>query len=347
VRGRVILWSAAAAAMLAGLIAAGAYLLPKYLLARAGRIAAQQELVRGVVDHCRDQFLRHPDYNLAAEYLFLVSFEGAPLKEQLRNLDELREFSRQLESRLLASDAGLRPGDPLWSEAARFKTYSAGGFKRVSDATGYREAMALSEAPPITGNREADERIVSLAMQRGYRLRPVAVEERLVTEGVHRLQAPALAAWRELQAAAREEGIRLELVSAYRSVDRQRDIFLSELGALGLRDKGGRYSPEEIASGAADRQIEEVLRYSSIPGFSKHHSGYAMDISDPAGGRVFTDFAQTQGFTWISAHNYLNAKRFGFIPSYPAGGGAQGPEPEPWEYVWVGRERLLNTPMTE
>src|SRR5690606_25521512 len=36
--------------------------------------------------------------------------------------------------------------------------------------------------------------------------------------------------------------------------------------------------------------------------------------------------------------NYANAKRFGFIPSYPPDGGKQGPEPEPWEFVWVGVE---------
>jgi len=37
-------------------------------------------------------------------------------------------------------------------------------------------------------------------------------------------------------------------------------------------------------------------------------------------------------------------KRFGFIPSYPENSGKQGPEPEPWEYVWVGEDVLLAVP---
>ena len=36
------------------------------------------------------------------------------------------------------------------------------------------------------------------------------------------------------------------------------------------------------------------------------------------------------------ADNFYNAKRFGFIPSYPDDLNAQGPNPEPWEFVWVG-----------
>ena len=110
---------------------------------------------------------------------------------------------------------------------------------------------------------------------------------------------------------------------------------------MSLRGTGREYEEREIAAGQADHLIEEVLRYSSIPGFSKHHSGYTVDISDPSRGDPFTEFRQTEGFAWISAHNYLKAKRFGFVPSYPEGAERQGPEPEPWEYVWVGEDRLL------
>jgi D-alanyl-D-alanine carboxypeptidase len=182
---------------------------------------------------------------------------------------------------------------------------------------------------------------VELALQRGYRLREQADENALVTENRHSLQETAMSAWREMQAAAKAEGVELQLVSAYRSVERQRRIFLRELGLLSRQSTGREYNTRELAGGQADSSIEEVLRYSSIPGFSKHHSGYTIDISDPSQGHVFTDFEHTLGFQWISAHNYLNAKRFGFIPSYPAGAEGQGPDPEPWEYVWVGRKPLL------
>ena len=153
-----------------------------------------------------------------------------------------------------------------------------------------------------------------------------------------------MSAWREMQAAAKAEGVELQLVSAYRSVERQRRIFLRELSQASRQSTGREFDTRDIAAGQADRLIEEVLRFSSIPGFSKHHSGYTIDIADPSQGQAFTGFKHTQGFEWISAHNYLNAKRFGFIPSYPDGADGQGPDPEPWEYVWVGREPLLIQP---
>ena len=164
----------------------------------------------------------------------------------------------------------------------------------------------------------------------------------MIPDGRYALQDQAMSAWRDLQSAAREEGVRLELVSTYRSADRQRQIFLNELRNVSVHSTGREYTTGEIASGEADESIDRVLSYSSIPGFSKHHSGYTIDIADRSEGHVFTEFEQTRGFAWISAYNYLNAKRFGFIPSYPAGAAKQGPEPESWEYVWVGRQRLLS-----
>ena len=70
-----------------------------------------------------------------------------------------------------------------------------------------------------------------------------------------------------------------------------------------------------------------------------------MDVTDLGSGKDFTDFGSTRAYEWLSSDNYLNAKRFGFIPSYPQGAGKQGPDPEPWEYVWVGEDRLLADPI--
>ena len=38
----------------------------------------------------------------------------------------------------------------------------------------------------------------------------------------------------------------------------------------------------------------------------------------------------------MSADNYAAAKVFGFVPSYPVGATAIGPDPEPWEFTYVG-----------
>jgi D-alanyl-D-alanine carboxypeptidase len=330
--------------VLLGLIAVSAYSLRQFARMRESRRLEKEQLmveIRAMVEHCRDQIRRHPDYDLEAEQAFLDSYARVHPQDQLQELDALKTFSQELAEKLLLQSAGIKPGDDLWSEAVLYKTYSPGGFKDLYERLDYARAEPIVQAPWITGNREADERIVELALQRGYRLRQQADEDVLVSEGRHDLQAPAMEAWLELQAAARTDGVELRLVSAYRSVERQRQIFLRELRRLSVQFTGGEITAEAIAAGQADRWIDEVLRTSSVPGFSKHHSGYTIDITDPTRGHAFTDFQQTEGFAWISAHNYLNAKRFGFIPSYPAGAARQGPDPEPWEYVWVGRDTLL------
>jgi LAS superfamily LD-carboxypeptidase LdcB len=105
------------------------------------------------------------------------------------------------------------------------------------------------------------------------------------------------------------------------------------------------YGGAEPAYGGAEAAIEAVLRESAPPGFSRHHTGYTMDLYDPSTGRDFTAFAASPAFRWLSASNYLNAKRFGFIPSYPEGATGQGPDPEPWEYTWVGEGPLRAVPV--
>ncbi|UCF99564.1 MAG: M15 family metallopeptidase [Spirochaetaceae bacterium] len=336
--------------VLLGLIAVSAYSLTQYLRLRENRRLVEQQLadeIQNILGHCRNQILRHPDYDLDSERLFVTSFAQAAPKDQVRDLDKLKAFSGELTEKLLLQAAGIKPGDDRWSEVVRYKTYSPNGFKDLHEQMDYPRVEQIQEVPAITGDPVADQRIVALAVRRGYRLRQQADEYALVSDGDHMLQEAAMGAWRELQSAARNEGIQLELVSGYRSVEHQRQIFLRELGRLALQTTGREYTAETIATGEADRWVEEVLQYSSIPGYSKHHSGYTIDISDPSQGHSFTDFEQTSGFVWISGRNYLNAKRFGFVPSYPIGADKQGPEPEPWEYVWVGLDRLRLEPERE
>jgi hypothetical protein len=167
----------------------------------------------------------------------------------------------------------------------------------------------------ITGNPALDDRIWVISFARGYEMRPTASGS-LVAQDGHSMQQLTAAAWEQLQAAASRAGHQLLIYSAHRSVNTQRAIFNSKL------------------SGTSDSAINAVLDYSSPPGASRHHSGYALDIK-VAGGTIGT-FKSTPAFAWLSANNYLNAKRYGFIPSYPPDGGNQGPKPEPWEYLYVG-----------
>jgi len=184
--------------------------------------------------------------------------------------------------------------------------------------------VGLDAEPAITGRGDLDERIRALAEARGYLLRPKADGD-LVSVGRHRLQPAAADGWRELERAAKEAGVPLVLNSAYRSVETQRATFVRVLG--------GR---------TTDEAIDRVLRYSAPPGYSKHQTGYAIDVRTPGG--TIWGFGETAAYRWLAADDFANAKRFGFVPSYPPDGVPQGPEPEPWEFLWVGGQRIACGP---
>lgn len=167
----------------------------------------------------------------------------------------------------------------------------------------------------VTGDKKLDERIWEIAFERGYVLRPEAGPDLIMADGVL-MQPEAAEAWLELKAAARSAGHGFIVSSAYRSSESQRTQFNSKLRST------------------SDEAIEAALTWYSIPGTSKHHGGYALDFRYADG--TFGEFRDTPDYAWLAADNFYNAKRFGFIPSYPDDVSDQGPNPEPWEFVWVG-----------
>lgn len=186
---------------------------------------------------------------------------------------------------------------------------------------------ALTEpvpVPVITGNAAADRRIVRLATERGYRPRGEPLDPLGWYQG-RQLHQQAIDDLVAMQAAMRAEvGVSLSLTSAYRSPSTQRGLFVRRLP-----------SASSIAAGRADSAVHAALQWVAPPGFSKHQTGYAIDVSSSGVGGLA--FASTTAYRWLSADRYANAMRFGWIPSYPPGAVAQGPNPEPWEWVWIGR----------
>ncbi len=199
-----------------------------------------------------------------------------------------------------------------------FPTYTGDQFKELYDHAVANELPGLSQPAgqlPVTGDVSLDERIWEIAFSRGYVLRPVASGNLSSADGVP-MQPQAAAAWAQLKAAAREAGMQFIVSSAYRSPATQRTQFLSKL------------------EGTSDEAINDTLVWYSVPGTSKHHGGYALDFRHSNG--TFGDFRNTPDYAWLARDNFYNAKRFGFVPSYPDDVTAQGPNPEPWEFAWVG-----------
>lgn len=130
------------------------------------------------------------------------------------------------------------------------------------------------------------------------------------------LTAQAAEAWRQLKREARKDRIIVEVVSAFRSIERQIDI---------IRIKLDRGMP-----------IETILTLSAPPGYSEHHTGRAIDINTPGCIATEEPFEHTDAFRWLQLH----ASRFGFHLSYPRGN-ASGFIYEPWH--WCYQEDALAT----
>lgn len=127
---------------------------------------------------------------------------------------------------------------------------------------------------------------------------------------IHKLNPKAALAWVNMRNGANAVGIELILVSAFRSVARQRKIV-------------GRKLSQGIA-------LNEILKTSAYPGFSEHHSGNAVDIGSPDSPHLEEQFERTAEFKWLASH----ALEFGFSMSYPRGNRA-GVVYEPWHWLFT------------
>ncbi len=216
------------------------------------------------------------------------------------------------------------------------KTFTGEEFKQLYRTTAFPNTHEFSEPPPITSYESLDQHIRQLAEARGYRLTSIPVAPIIKTEEATAdvddlLQPLAYEGWQALKATAEKEGIPLVLLSAYRSPEFQRELFMDRLLSTGT-------PLSEIVAGRGELAIQVTLGRTAVPGYSRHHSGYVVDFNCLDGS---SNFEASSCFTWLKANNYQKAKAHGWIPSYPKEADEQGPEPEAWEYVWVGIESLL------
>lgn len=217
----------------------------------------------------------------------------------------------------------------------QLKTFTPDEFNVLATTIQYPNIQKFSEKPAITGDTNADQRIRKIAESRGYVMTalpssPIVKIDEPRLDGDDLLQPLAAKSWHSLKDSAKKENILLSLVSAYRSPEYQRKLFLSRL-------KNQKVSVSQVIAGTADEAIKTTLSQAALPGYSRHHTGYTIDLWCEDGS---PSFLVSSCFRWISKDNYKNAKLSGWIPSYPEGVKQQGPEPEPWEYVWVGKQLL-------
>ncbi|TDQ59780.1 LAS superfamily LD-carboxypeptidase LdcB [Mesocricetibacter intestinalis] len=96
----------------------------------------------------------------------------------------------------------------------------------------------------------------------------------------HALQGEALQAFIALQQSAAQQGFNLQPASSFRDFQRQQRIWNEKFeGRRKVHDDEGKPLPLE---GLSDwEKAQAILRWSALPGGSRHHWGTEIDIFDP------------------------------------------------------------------
>ena len=265
--------------------------------------------------------------------VFLNNYKIKSFKEQVVEYalfrDRLNELNKSIELKLV--DLEKNNKDLARKiRATEYKEFSSEEFRELYEKMVYDKTNPPAKDLEIYAVLGANLKVAQIAENRGYKKRVQAVESSLEVIGTQKLQTSAKKAFTSLTENANQDGIGLVLISGYRSVEDQIYLFTSRLGVSN--------NSELIAGGSLDSQIDKLLETTAAPTYSRHHTGYTFDLG--CGTSDFTDFKNTDCYQWISKDNFYQAKKVGLIPSYPIGVERQGPNPETWEYVWVGVEKL-------
>ncbi|MGJ8655546.1 MAG: M15 family metallopeptidase [Akkermansiaceae bacterium] len=193
--------------------------------------------------------------------------------------------------------------------------------KGLMDEISGGDGLAASVAEGVSALEEVGVLLGEMGVDDGYFLRRGLVRfddagsGELVVVQVdddgreHELVAGAGEAWLEMKGAALADGVVLEMVSAFRSAERQAEIVRGKV----LRGLG----------------VDEIFAVSAPPRFSEHHTGRAVDISTPGYAVLEEEFEESGAFEWLGE----NAGRFGFSMTYGKGN-VYGFLYEPWHWVW-------------
>ncbi len=149
------------------------------------------------------------------------------------------------------------------------------------------------------------------------------------------VHADAVVSFRSLRDAARLEGFDLRILSGFRSFDRQLSIWNRKCdGALPVLDSAAR--PLDVATLSPHELVLAILRWSALPGASRHHWGTDVDVYDaqakpPTYTVELVPAEVDAGGMFAPLHEWLDARiadgtAFGFFRPYDLDRGGVAPE---------------------
>ena len=152
----------------------------------------------------------------------------------------------------------------------------------------------------------------------GYAPDDLVTPDIIITNAEATMRREAAEALNQMVKAAEEDGVTLEISSAYRSEEYQANLYNYYVSQYGV-------------------EVSDTM--SSRPGYSDHQTGLAADFVEGDGsmdGINFEEaFEDTDSGKWLAVH----AHEYGFIMRYPKGKDAiTGYTYEPWHFRYVGKD---------
>ncbi|WP_088328823.1 M15 family metallopeptidase [Lacimicrobium sp. SS2-24] len=153
-------------------------------------------------------------------------------------------------------------------------------------------------------------------------------------EAGHKLQKAVATAFSAMREAAASDGVGVDLLSCFRSFERQMRIWNEKWHGLRpiLDDRHQPLDPQLLSD---KEKLFAILRFSALPGTSRHHWGSDFDVFDAKAVhacdqpfQLISEEYQPHGpcfelSTWLSHH----ADAFGFYRPYTGAAGSVAPEP--------------------
>ncbi len=245
-------------------------------------------------------------------------------------------------AKVISSDDNPAPVSSISSESSVQSDGTAGGAQSGTDGTSSVADNTSTTAPsstPESSNAdgidsryavgESDEpwnewylKIVSVKspLEDGFDPPLSTITQTYAAYSNMKFDSRAIGALEDMIEAAAEDGVTLTVISSYRTVQRQQELFDDKVRRVLLENPS--LSREE----AEEKAATEVTR----PGTGEHHTGLAVDFN-----LAESWFEGTVQDKWLKA----NAEKYGFVNRYPKDKqDITGIIPEAWHYRFVGAE---------
>ena len=198
-----------------------------------------------------------------------------------------------------------------------------GVFLRYSIESNSASTASPSPAKPIAKveSSQPPEEVENILGHLPYEEAPQSELKAVTADGSIRMRTAAADKFRKMQTSAQSEGVILTPLSGFRSIVQQNELFFN----------------------VKEERVQETSQRADVsapPGYSEHHTGYAIDIGDGRAPEtnLNENFEKTAAFGWLEK----NAPRYSFELSFPRDN-PQGISYEPWHWRFVGDSNSLKT----